>query len=365
MRLEWDKIGEHFMELGTDHGVLYVQDPEKDPVKDDMKYHYGKGVVWNGLTAVTLSPEGAEPQDIYADNIKYATIRSAETFGATIEAYTFPTEFYECDGSAIIAKGMVVHQQKRNLFGFSFRSKVINDTNPESDDSYKIHLIYGATASPSEQSLETINDSPDPGTFSWEIATTPISLKGFKPTSHIEILSAQLEPETLQKLEDILYGSDTTEARMPLPDELMEILSTPAAILGTKASVPKDTDPFYKKSASDLQKNIKINEVSLTDVKVSGNLKYVESFTGFSSDASKQEGNYLAINVKVPDNAKAELIGVKHTNPVNIDDGFVVFRVDDKTKPFKIRVTAGEEVVEKIYDLNGLELAQKAEMGKV
>lgn len=227
-KLEWDKIGEHFMELGTDHGVLYVQDPDHDPVTDDMKYHYGKGVVWNGLTAVTISPEGAEPQDIYADNIKYATIRSAETFGCTIEAYTFPDEFYECDGSKVVEKGVVLHQQSRNLFGFSFRSRVINDTNPESDDTYKIHLIYGATASPSEQSLETINDSPDPGTFSWEISTTPVPVKGYKPTSHIEILSSKLTAAELKAVEDVLYGTDIADARMPLPDELIQIIKAAA-----------------------------------------------------------------------------------------------------------------------------------------
>lgn len=356
MRLEWDKIGEHYMELGTDHGVLYVQDPAKDPVKDDMKYHYGKGVVWNGLTAVTLSPEGAEPQDIYADNIKYATIRSAETFGATIEAYTFPDEFYECDGSSVVNKAIVLHQQKRNLFGFSFRSKVINDTNPESDDTYKIHLIYGATASPSEQSLETINDSPDPGTFSWEISTTPISVKGFKPTSHIEILSSQLEPEALQKLEDILYGSETTEARMPLPDELISIVGTPAAILGTKVSVPKPADQFYGKAASALQENIKINEVDLSNVVVTGELKHVTDFIKFSGITDEQSGNYLAINVDVPDGATAKLIGVKNTTPKDITDGNVVFRVEDNSKPFTIRVESGKTTIDKVYDLSGLEL---------
>lgn len=355
MRLEWDKIGEHFMELGTDHGVLYLQAPDKDPVKDDMKYHYGKGVVWNGLTSVTLSPEGAEPSDIYADNIKYATIRSAETFGATIEAYTFPEEFYECDGSVIVAKGLVLHGQKRNQFGFSYRSRVINDTNPDSDDSYKLHLIYGATASPSEQTHETINDSPDPGTLSWEIATTPIAVKGFKPVAHIEILSRNYPAAVMQKIEDILYGSETTEARMPLPDELIEILSQPEGILATKVSVPKDTKQFLGKNASELQENIKINEKSLTDVTVTGTLKKVDLYPEFGSGTNAN--HYLAIDVDVPTGAKAELIGVKVTEPKAINDGYVVFAVEDKAKPFRIRVTDDEAVIEKVYDLSGLELA--------
>lgn len=358
MRLEWDKIGEHFMELGTDHGVLYVQAPDKDPVKDDMKYHYGKGVVWNGLTSVTLSPEGAEPQDIYADNIKYATIRSAETFGATIEAYTFPEEFYECDGSAIVAKGLVLHGQKRNQFGFSYRSRVINDTNPDSDDSYKLHLIYGATASPSEQTHETINDSPDPGTLSWEIATTPIAVKGFKPTAHIEILSRNYPASVMQAIEDILYGSETTEARMPLPDELIEILSLPEGVLATRPSVPKDGAEFYGKTAADLQENIKINEIDMENVAVSGKLKKVTSYTEFGSEGNS-EGHYLAINFDSPKDTTLEVIGVKHTEPKAITDGYLVFRVDDVTKPFKIRVTSDESVVTKTYDLNGLELEDK------
>ena len=320
-----------------------------------MKYHYGKGVVWNGLTAVTISPEGAEPQDIYADNIKYATIRSAETFGCTIEAYTFPDEFYECDGSKVVEKGVVLHQQSRNLFGFSFRSRVINDTNPESDDTYKIHLIYGATASPSEQSLETINDSPDPGTFSWEISTTPVPVKGYKPTSHIEILSSKLDPVSLQKIEDILYGSDTTEPRMPLPDELVEILSTPAAILGTKTSVPTANTQFYGKAASALQENIKMKELDLTNVVITGTLKHVTGYTDFSSVANEQTGNFLAINVDVPKGAKASLIGVVNTTPKDITDGKVVFKVTNKDNPFTIRITADGKSIDKVYDLSGLD----------
>lgn len=354
-RLEWDKIGEHFMELGTDHGVLYVQDPSKDPIKDDMKYHYGKGVVWNGLTGVTLSPEGAEPSDIYADNIKYATIRSAETFGATIEAYTFPKEFYDCDGSSVVNKGLVLHQQSRAMFGFAFRSKVINDTAPDTDDSYKIHLIYGATASPSEQSLETINDSPDPGTFSWEISTTPVSVKGFKPTSHIEILINELSPAVVSKLEDVLYGSDTTEARLPLPDELMSIVGTPDAILQTKITVPDASNSFYGKNASDLQENIKITELDNNNVSVTGTLKHVSGYSDFSGIPSEQTGNYLALNVDVPDGATAKVIGVVNTTPKEINDEYLVFRVTDKTKPFKIQIEADGKTVEKVYDLSAIE----------
>ncbi len=365
-RLEWDKIGEHFMELGTDHGVLYVQDPDKDPIKDDMKYHYGKGVVWNGLTSVTLSPEGAEPSDIYADNIKYATIRSAETFGATIEAYTFPDEFYECDGSVVVAKGIVLHGQKRNQFGFSYRSRVINDTNPDSDDTYKLHLIYGATASPSEQTTETINDSPDPGTFSWEIATTPIAVKGFKPVAHIEILSRNYPAAVMQKIEDILYGSETTDPRMPLPDELIEILELPEAFLATAISAPKESEiiPGSKnKRVSDVQKDIKITEEDLYNAKITGTSKKVTSFeydnaVTMISTTTVADGNVIVIDLDAPEDATVDIIGPKDTKKISkAKSGLVVIEVEKtKKSPITVQVTVDERVYTKTYDLSGLDV---------
>lgn len=215
-KLVFDKIGERFYETGTSHGVLYPQ---------DTKGEYPKGVVWNGLISVTESPGGAEPNDMYADDIKYASLRSAETFSATIEAYTYPDEFTECDGSKELAPGVTIGQQNRNPFGFCYRTVIGNDTASDVDDGYKLHLIYNATASPSEKAYQTINDSPEAITFSWEIETTPVNIEGHKPTAAITINSLKVDATKLGELEAILYGSADTEARMPLPDEIITIFS--------------------------------------------------------------------------------------------------------------------------------------------
>lgn len=218
-KLIWDAVGEKFYETGVDHGVLY-------PVDDSGAYP--KGVVWNGLTGITESPSGADPTDLYADNIKYASMRAAETFGATIEAYTYPDEFAVCDGSAAIVPGVNIGQQGRKAFGLSYRTNVSNDISVEG---YKLHLIYGATASPSDRGYTTINDSPDAITFSWEITTNPINVTGFKPTSILTIDSLKVDPEKLKTFEDILYGTDENEARLPLPEEVIKHFEISSASL--------------------------------------------------------------------------------------------------------------------------------------
>lgn len=218
--LIWDATGEKLFETGVDHGVLYV-------MKSDGTYD--TGVVWNGLTGVTNSPDGAEPTDLWADNIKYATLRSAETFGATIEAYTYPDEFAECDGSATVASGVYIGQQTRKSFGFCYRTKVGSDIDTDATK-YKIHVIYNATASPSERSYETVNDSPDAITLSWEITTTPVNVTGYKPTSEITFNSWELPSEKLTALENMLYGTDGTggsegtAATLPAPDDLLDLV---------------------------------------------------------------------------------------------------------------------------------------------
>lgn len=214
--LTWDNTGEKFFETGVDHGVLYPWNSTQNA--------YGNGVVWNGLTGVTNSPDGAEPTDLWADNIKYATLRSAETFGATIEAYTYPDEFAECDGSATPKTGVHIGQQTRKNFGFSYRTKVGSDTDTDAS-MYKIHVIYNATASPSERAYETVNDSPDAITFSWEITTTPVNITGYKPTSEIVIDVWKLSNADKKALEDKLYGTASTEATLPDPDDLISLIS--------------------------------------------------------------------------------------------------------------------------------------------
>ena len=215
--LKWDESGKKYYETGTDRGVLYVSDGQGG---------YEEGVAWNGLTGVTESPGGAEVTDLWADNIKYASIRSAETFGGTIEAYTYPKEFEECDGSAEVATGVTIGQQDRKAFGFSYRTMINSDTSSGTD--YKLHIVYGATCSPSEKAYSTINDSPEAITFSWEFDTTPVPVTGRKPTSHIIIDSRTATKAKLQELEKKLYG-DESEGNPTLP-KIEEVISTMTAV---------------------------------------------------------------------------------------------------------------------------------------
>ena len=218
-KIVWDKTGERLYETGVDRGVLYLQ----------SNGTYPKGVAWNGLTAVTESPSGAEATPLYADNIKYLNLMSAEEFGCTIEAYTYPEEFAECDGSAELATGVTIGQQARKPFGLSYRTKIGNDA-AGNEFGYKLHLIYGGLAAPSEKAYASINDSPEAITFSWEVSTTPVSVDGHSPTASITIDSTKVEPTKLAALEEILYGKDGegasgTEPRLPLPSEVATLFT--------------------------------------------------------------------------------------------------------------------------------------------
>lgn len=212
-KIVWDQTGERLYETGVKMGVLYPQEAGA----------YPKGVAWNGLTAVTESPSGAEATALYADDIKYLNLMSNEEFGATIEAYMYPDEFAACDGSASIATGVYVGQQKRKAFGLCYRTVLGNDVD-SNDYGYKLHLIYGALAAPSEKGYATINDSPEAITFSWEVSTTPVAVTGFKPTACVTIDSTKCDATKLAALEAILYGSESEEARLPLPDEVAQIM---------------------------------------------------------------------------------------------------------------------------------------------
>ena len=215
-KIVWDAVGEHIFETGVRNGVLYLKDETGA---------YNTGVAWNGLTSVSESPEGAEPTDLYADDIKYLTLMSAENFKATIEAYTYPVEFEECDGSATIAKGVVIGQQSRKPFGLCYRTAIGNDTDGN-EHGYKLHIVYGCQASPSEKQYSTINDSPDAVTFSWEVSTTPVNVNGKKPTATLIIDSTKADKAKLTALEAILYGAESTEPRLPLPDEIATLMTT-------------------------------------------------------------------------------------------------------------------------------------------
>ena len=216
-KLVWDKTGDRLYETGVKNGVLYIPTAGV----------YSKGVAWNGLTAVTESPSGAEATALYADDTKYLSLMSAEEFGATIEAYIYPDEFAACDGSAELADGVMIGQQKRSTFGLCYKTTIGNDTEGN-EHGYKLHIIYGALAKPSERAYATINDSPEAITFSWEITTTPVNVTGAKPTASLVIDSTKADPSKLAALEDILYGKDgepASEPRLPLPDEIKTLMT--------------------------------------------------------------------------------------------------------------------------------------------
>lgn len=217
-KLVWDNTGDRLYETGVKNCVLYPQ----------VEGAYPKGVAWNGITAVTESPSGAEANPLYADDIKYLNLISAEEFGATIEAYMYPEEFAECDGSAAIAKGVMIGQQKRKAFGLAYKTTLGNDTEGN-EYGYKLHIIYNALAAPSEKSYATINDSPEAITFSWEVTTTPVNVTGMKPTSSITIDSTKADPTKLAALEEKLFGSADSEAMLPLPDEIATLMKTEEA----------------------------------------------------------------------------------------------------------------------------------------
>lgn len=225
--IKWDETGKRLYETGVKNCVLYLK---------GMSGAYDNGVAWSGITAVTESPSGAEATALYADDIKYLNLMSNEEFGGTIEAYTFPEEFGECDGSASLAKGVSIGQQNRKLFGLAYKTTIGNDEDG-SDYGYKLHLVYNCLASPSEKAYETINDSPDAITFSWEFSTTPVNVdiagKDFKPTAHIEIDSTKVDPTKLDAFLEVLYGKAATDVssgdavapKLPMPDEIVEIFA--------------------------------------------------------------------------------------------------------------------------------------------
>lgn len=231
--IQWDKTGERLYETGVDHGVLYIPDSEGE---------YSNGYAWNGLTSVSESPSGAEANPQYADNIKYLNLISNEEFGATIEAFTYPEEFAQCDGTALVG-GVQISQQVRKQFGFSYRTLIGNDL-VGTEFGYKLHLVYGCDAAPSEKTRSTVNDSPEAATFSWEITTNPVAVPGnnpstgkpYRPTSHLIVDSTEVTAEGMKAIEDVLYGTETDGPRLPLPGEVLTLLEgkvvTPSPPMG-------------------------------------------------------------------------------------------------------------------------------------
>lgn len=264
MKLVWDEIGERFYETGVKNGVLYPMGSNGG---------YSKGVAWNGLISVTESPSGAEPNPIYADDMKYLTLISVEEFGATIEAYTYPEEFAICDGSAALEPGVMIGQQPRRAFGLCYRTALGNDVDGE-EYGYKLHIIYGALASPSEKAYQTINDSPEAITFSWELTTTPVAVTGFKPTASLTIESTSVESANLEALETILYGSEGVDPRLPMPDEIKTLFagSGPADVALVSISPEDNEHDVEVDTAITLTFNNKIVEDSIIVTKNDGTI---------------------------------------------------------------------------------------------
>lgn len=218
-KLIWDATGERYFEMGVSKGVLFVMGSAGT---------YGAGVAWNGLSTITESPEGAEPSDIWADNIKYATLRSTETFSGTIEAYTYPDEFNACNGEATLVDGATIGQQSRATFGLCYRTEIGSDTASDGTAGYKLHFLYGLTASPSEKAYASINDSPEAIAFSWEVSSTPVtvtSISGAKPTSTVVVDSRTADSTKLRELEKMVYGDTATTSKLPTPDEIYTLLN--------------------------------------------------------------------------------------------------------------------------------------------
>lgn len=340
MRITWDKVGERFYETGVDRGVLFPSTGSG----------YGTGVAWNGLTAVNENPTGAESSKQYADNIPYLNLISAEQFGATIEAFTYPPEFAACDGSASVANGITIGQQTRRPFGFAYRTRVGNDLVGQ-DFGYKIHLVYGATASPSAKNYGTVNESPEAMSLSWEVTTTPVDVPGYKPTSTFTIDSTLCSPSALAKLENIIYGSETTEPRLPMPSEIIAIGTTPDAVTLT-LGLPDDSD-MLGKTVAEVESNLVFR-----DKAISGTLHYVENYTGFSVEPSLQSGNYLAVKVtSTPsaDKITGELVGGTAGAKELDATGVMIMRITNKdAQTVKVVATKGTETVTKIYSLTDL-----------
>lgn len=349
-KIVWDKAGEHFYETGVDHGVLY-------PTDNGV---YGAGVPWNGLTNVTESPSGAESTGQYADNIKYLNLISAEEFGATVEAFYYPPEFSVCDGSAEPVKGVIIGQQVRRPFGLCYRTLRGNDL-MGTDYGYKLHLVYGATASPSERAYGTVNDSPEAITFSWTLTTTPVEVTGYRPTASLIIDSTLVSKANMAKLENMLYGTESSEPKLPMPDEVIALIGSSTAINVTVTPIPGNT-VILGKAVSNLQENITIGDNAIT-----GKLLYVDDYTGYSSNPSEQEGNYLALQFAcdMPDAVMTtQLIGGTTGEKTLDEDKQCVYRVTSpSTQAVRITATKGKDAITKTFALSGIEVASAASLG--
>lgn len=348
MTLVWDKTAEHFYEIGVDHGVLW-------PFKEDGS-GYDKGVVWNGLTSVNESPEGAEANAQYADNIKYLNLYSAEEFKATIEAFTYPDEFMVCDGSAELDDGVYIGQQTRRMFAFAYRTKLGNDTVGQ-DYGYKLHIVYGCNAAPSEKAYETINDSPEPITFSWEVNSTPVECPGYNNISTIVIDSTKVSKAALKMIEDKLYGAEG-DSELLMPADIIQVLET-AKKVETVVTSDVAAKNLYGKQLDDLQTDVSVDDKSMM---IKGTLKHVDGYTEFAKDPALQTGNFLALQFTPADpNASVSvfIVGGDNKKPVALkpeEDYSCVFKIKNNTQQIQVNSELESTKVTKTYSLKSLVL---------
>ena len=344
-KIVWDATGEHFYETGVDRGVLF-------PMGSDGAYE--KGVGWNGLTNVAENPDGAENTDIYADNVKYLSLRSAENFGFTINCYQFPKEFLGCDG-ALKVGGVILTQQRRKAFGFAYRTLIGNDVDGQ-DHGYKLHLCYNATASPSSKDNNTVNDTPEADELSYECTTVPVPVTGYKPTAHIIIDSRDYTTEAAQAkltaLEDMLYGTENSDPTLPTPDDLIDMMSFNPSL----TVAPEDSEAeLFGISVSDMQTGITVGNNA-----ISGTLKFINGgWDAGTWSAEESTGNYLALKVDSDEGAvvTVELVNGVH-GPVTLDEDMnIVLRVtNSETQSVRVKTTVAGKTVTKTYSLTGLVL---------
>lgn len=325
-KVEWDKLGERLYETGVDHVVLY----------QFMNGKYTNGVAWNGVTSVTENKSGAEASPLYADNIKYLVLKSLEEYGVTVECYTYPKEFEQNNGMAELASGVTIGQQTRATFGLSFRTLVGNDTEHE-NYGYKLHLVYGCDAAPSEESNATINDSPEAKTLSYEVSCTPVTMTDGRSTCCVTIDSKTSDAAKLKALEDKLYGGEGVVASLPLPDEVAEIFN--AETIAANVTAGKPGKVYYGVTPSELQENIQIADTNIT-----GTLKHQADYSGFGGE--EKEGYFVVLDFSTYE--PGTTVKTKIGNGTGTDfkdataDGFCVYKID-KSKTQTIIVQTGDD----------------------
>ena len=343
MKLVWDQIGERTYETGIKKMALYLY--------NNNTKAYDSGVAWSGITSLSESPSGADANKLYADDINYLTLYSVEELGLNISAYTYPQEFEKCDGTEEVAPGVNIYQQDRTSFGLAYVTTKGNDTKGNSYG-YLLHMVWGCRASVSDRQYNSINDSPEAIEFSWEVTTTPVNVEGYKPTARFTVDSSKVNATNLAKLESILFGTDTDNPRLPMPDEVISIMKELDLNI---VPVTDNTQNLKGKTCDDLMTNVSI----ASNGSVTGTLKYVTDYTGFSEESTQQSGNYIAIKVTGVEGSTlvAKIEGEEATQQTLDPDGIYIARITSKDKVVTITETLDATVTVKAITFLGVTLA--------